>query len=1002
MLRSLHAWQKGSVTTLIPNTGVQFLDFGISAAFAGSVQQRFHCEIVADDGAGPGQAGELLHLVTLDADRNPYCRDPLTGATRAVPEDRVFTVRGDDALDTLAGRWLPAPFLRVREDGTFAEGPSNWVRLFITRLREPDADGNRWRVTLAFDTLLAERPADLRYVMPEPRDAAEMTMFGLATRFTDINPFMREDWVRKWLLEAYLAALSQRSGRKVTQESLTKAGIYWAVYAVILAALGLQEDPDRPADAPEGPIIPRLRFVDETLYMRDRRPIPVNLVLDIGNSRSCGILIEETAEGAQRLDISQAYRLELRDLSNPAQTYADPFESRVEFQAANFNLGGYSKMTRRPIRDAFWWPSPVRVGPEAAWLSTHSDGTLGRSGLSSPKRYIWDRNERMTPWVNNGYGIPDGEKLPAIRGPIPSKLNHRGDLLKPGEVPGMKPAYSRSSVYMLMLTELLTHALIQINAPATRMHQPRRDEPRQLRRIILTVPSATPVAEQKLLKRLARDALHLLWQVMGWDTKHPMRALPELKLDWDEATAIHLVYLYNEIAQKVQTAPNSFFSMLRRNRQQPAEQSMMRIASMDMGGGTTDLMIIQHEVTDGDRAILPRQLFREGFRLAGEDILKQVIESEVLPCLRQALQDAGIARPDHFLAERFGGDREGMTQQQRTLRALFVSQVLRPAALFLLARYEAAGRRATDGVISARLADCFPIDRRPSATVLDYLADAVRRQGVSGFNLEQVLIETRLRHLASTIQGVVRPILTDLCDVVRAYDCDVLLLSGRPSRLPVIKDIITGQCPVPPGRIVSMDAYQVGNWYPFNSPTGTIDDPKTTAAVGAMLCQVCEGQVEGILMRTSELRMHSTARHIGVMELNDQIRTSRLMFTGIDLDQYQAARSQSVIVTPPAFIGYRQLPLERWKTTPLYFLDFRDVRRVGEMQMPLTVALEREPPQDGDESMVEEFQLREAKDAKGRDVTDELRLSFQTLRVERDQEAGYWLDSGVLSVNWQG
>lgn len=1001
MLKGLFRWQKGSVVTLIPNTGIQFLDFGVTPALAGSVQQHFFCEQRPAERDADGRVAEVLHRVHHDEERNPHYRDSATGRTIAAPEDDVFTVRGDRALDTLAGRWLPAPVLRIREDGAFAEGPWNWARLFVTRLAEPDADGNLWRVTLALDTLLAERPGDGRYVMPEPRDASDMALFGLATAFDDVNPFMRTDWVHGWLRDLYLQTESaRRGGRRVTQDDLPRAGIHWATFSTILQVMGAQEREDRPAGAPAGPLVPRLRLLDETPYLRDAKPVPVNLVIDIGNSRTCGILIEEAVEGAQRLDISQAYRLELRDLSNPAHTCSDPFESRVEFHTASFNFGAYSRISGRPKRDAFWWPTPVRVGPEAAWLGSLTDGTQGRSGLSSPKRYLWDRQERPTPWVNNGGLLGPGERVPPIKGPIPSRLSQRGEPLRPEDVPAMKPGYSRGSLYMLMLAEIVAHALIQMNAPSVRVHRPRSDEPRQLRRIILTVPSATPVAEQKALKRWAKNALDLLWQVMEWDPKHPLRSRPELKLDWDEATATHLVYLYNEIAQKAQTAPSDFFAMMRRNRQTASGHPMLRIASMDMGGGTTDLMIIQHEVTDGDRTILPRQIFREGFRLAGDDVVKQVIESEVLPCLRRALAEAGVVNPDHFLAERFGGDREGMAQQDRTLRALFVNQVLRPAALALLSRFEAAGRRDDQPVV-LRLADVLPADRQPRDAVLAYVTDAARRAGAPGFALDQFVIETRFSNLARTILGVVRPMLTDLCDVVRAYDCDILLLAGRPSRLPVIKDAIVGQAPVPPGRIIAMDTYAVGNWYPFNSPTGRIEDPKTTAAVGAMLCQVCEGQVEGILVRTSELRMRSTARYLGVMERNDQIRAQKLLYTDLDLDRRGAPRGHSVTVTPPAFIGYRQLALERWKTTPLFFLDFRDVRRVASLRMPLTVTLERRDA-DEDEGAAEDFTLREARDAAGEDVTQDLRLGFQTIRVDRDQEAGYWLDSGVLNTGWQG
>lgn len=54
-----------------------------------------------------------------------------------------------------------------------------------------------------------------------------------------------------------------------------------------------------------------------------------------------------------------------------------------------------------------------------------------------------------------------------------------------------------------------------------------------------------------------------------------------------------------------------------------------------------------------------------------------------------------------------------------------------------------------------------------------------------------------------------------------------------------------------------------------------------------------------------------------------------------------------------------------------------------------------------EEGAAEDFTLREARDAAGEDVTQDLRLGFQTIRVDRDQEAGYWLDSGVLNTSWQ-
>ena len=73
----------------------------------------------------------------------------------------------------------------------------------------------------------------------------------------------------------------------------------------------------------------------------------------------------------------------------------------------------------------------------------------------------------------------------------------------------------------------------------------------------------------------------------------------------------------------------------------PAQPSI-RIASIDVGGGTTDLMITTYYVQQ-NYALIPCQTFREGFRIAGEDIVREVIQSVLIPAISRALQSAGAA-----------------------------------------------------------------------------------------------------------------------------------------------------------------------------------------------------------------------------------------------------------------------------------------------------------------------------------------------------------------------
>lgn len=67
--------------------------------------------------------------------------------------------------------------------------------------------------------------------------------------------------------------------------------------------------------------MPSIELADLFSPYSRREPVGVSLVLDIGNSRMCGVLVEDAATTAYA-DVSQTYRLELRDLSRVEHVYS--------------------------------------------------------------------------------------------------------------------------------------------------------------------------------------------------------------------------------------------------------------------------------------------------------------------------------------------------------------------------------------------------------------------------------------------------------------------------------------------------------------------------------------------------------------------------------------------------------------------------------------------------------------------------------------------------------
>lgn len=976
-----------SLISLVPQSGIQFVDLLVDAQALPRLTRAFWEEELPED---PGPDGRpriaLRELVPDPADGG--LRDPVTGARPA--EERIYQINVARALEPFLGTWTPLPFFQLRQGeaggaGRVEPGPTNWARIRLTPLSVPDRHGHTHAVTLAFDTALAPRVEGLPYAALAP--SAEEMLFGLVPDSARNGWFLRQAWVDQWLDANFRAAREAARGRKLRAEDLPWRAEHWARYLTFLAILD------------EAGIIPRVRTIDVASTVLGYRPIDVDLVLDLGNSRTCGMLVEEHPD--RPLDFNNGTVLRLRELSAPHRTHQLPFESRVEFHRASFGREALSHRSGRTL--AFHWGSPVRVGPEAVRLAAEARGNEGATGLSSPKRYLWDTRPTAVVWRFNGAG-EDGSE-PPVSGAFMEFVSEEGEVLETiGHrlLPGVRARFSRSSLATFMLAELLMQALSQINAPDHRAARGSIHVPRRLRRLVLTLPPAMPLAEQRILRGRAQAAIDLAWRLMGWS--EPREGLPrppakpEIVANLDEATATQLVWLYNECRWRLKSEPKLLFALQGRVRPRYGADPSLRIASIDVGGGTTDLMVATYLAEHG-QTILPKQNFREGFRIAGDDVLQSLIETVLLPRIERAMAEAGVAGPKALLRELLAGAAAGQSEQERHLRRQFVALVLEPLGLAVLHACETLKGREAGEVIRApagRLLAGLPSVGRAVA----YVEEQARLRGGAAFSLMDVEIVATAAQVDAVVGAVLGPVLADLLEVVHDFDVDVLLLSGRPSRLRAVREAVIARLAVPPHRVVAMDSYPVEQWYPFRDATGHIADPKTTAAVGAMISATAEGRLEGFLLRSSRLAMRSTARVIGLMDQSGQIRDENVKLRDLDLERAPAGGEASFTLpfAAPAFLGFRQLDLERWTATRLYRLEFGNPASVRRLALPLTLTITRgeiDPDRADAEEKREAFTITEIVDAEG----DAVQRQQVVLRLQTEaEEAGYWRDTGALKV----
>jgi hypothetical protein len=426
---------------------------------------------------------------------------------------------------------------------------------------------------------------------------------------------------------------------------------------------------------------------------------------------------------------------------------------------------------------------------------------------------------------------------------------------------------------------------------------------------------------------------------------------------------------------------------------------------------------------EADRLLRPEQTFREGFRVAGDDLVQRVVQTVVLPRIEAAIRAAGGAGASEKLRELFGGDVGGQDQRSVQRRRQFGLRVLTPLAVSVLERCEDADEFETLTIDAATVLGLAPTgDALDDTTetppeppedavpepVLAYIEGAAADLGARDWRLADLTLTVSREDIDAIARETFQKILGNMGEVIHHLGVDVLLLTGRPSRLPAIRSILQELCVVPPHRLIPMHAYQTGRWYPFRDPASQrIGDPKSTVAVGGMLIALAETRIPNFKVPSAAFRMRSTTRFIGEMDSSGQITDRRVIFSDVDLDAAPGGEQLSTVdMFAPMRIGARQLPLERWTTTPLYQLDFASPS-ARLRPTPIRVTLERADADDGDEenptaeaelrreALREAFVVSEVEDGAG----DAMKPSDVTLRLQTlGFDGEYWLDTGVFRL----
>lgn len=955
--------------------------------------------------------GGYLADPTIEIDVNELKNDGITPLR--IDDENCPGVRGDIFNITFTDRdcklsafenvWLPLPYFFKRTPKRFKFGPLNWARLKL--IPKSESKGvKHYDAIVAFDTRAKYEVTDEYDECPVFPDKYRNDMdFALCS-----NEFYLMDYCtsgKKWsYIDEYLLHLVHPTVQRVSQVkgANVRRTAYIATYAFLINYL-VQKN-----------LLPVIKlYKDVDVETKD-----VDMVVDIGNSKTTALLIEDNT------NFNQVRKLELIDYTDlvvengdglKINKHADPFDMRLAFRKVDFGDFG--------IKDGkqFVYPSLVRLGKEAntlLHLATNSnDETESLSTYSSPKRYLWDWRPSKEEWQ---FLVLKGEKdnhILNLRG-ITNQLKSDGTIDLNGES-GNTYHYSRRSLMTFSFLEMLAQARTQVNSEEYRSNKfgfGKPNMPRKIKRIIVTCPTAMSKIEREALVHCAKDAVVLL-ENSEYDNpsenKNPGKAvevIPAVRSFkdeedcwyYDEATCSQLVYMYGEVGHKYKGCCNEFFNLYGKV-EEGEEQPSITVGSLDIGAGTTDLMISKYAYIKGNvTTITPDPKFYDSFYFAGDDIVYALIKNAMLldedSAFRKELKDLSFAEYRQNIKNFFGKDYNGQTVADRVLRKNFNIQYSIPLMCYFL---ELLKRGCKD--CNVRYVDVFA-DCPPNASVISEFKEKL------GIDITRLTWRFERDAICTIVRKEIEPILKKVATIMYSYACDVVLLSGRPSSLPVIRDIFLKYYAVSPNRLITLNDYYVGDWYPFGENTGYIKDAKTIVAMGGVIGHYA-----------------SEFSNLNKFIINLDLLKKKLKSTVNFIEASREGQPIEYLLTPdknqgdlmvssvPETLKVRQIGMDSYPCRALYSIDFNRHKMADKIRkrailegrecptdakvmalvkdsidalkkrMPFKMTIER------DVEDKEKLSISAITDKNGNDIMDgNLEIHIQSLGVNEQ----YWLDSG--------
>ena len=917
-------------------------------------------------------------------------------------DERTYSIRNAErTLKIFEKKWIPLPFFKNNQINNNSFGPTDWVRMWY----EYDSVKAEIQVVLSFDTTISSdntqnhtpqfnaNPNENRYCLCSNEDS----IMSFMSNFTNCG------WVASWLTDILP---SKDDGSKTKQ-----LASFIHLMRILLSSGNM----------------PTIQLLSDLADIID-----LDLSIDVGNSHTCAILFETPSEG--EINFNKVKKLKLRDLSNPLKSYDKAFSTRVVFRDELFGM----KDSYFSPQQKFQWPSVVRIGFEAENLIRSFD--IGKNirqeyktHNSSPKRYLWDDKASKVAW--KFHDVPLDLSKNVYKKGISEQLKSDGTYCD-DDVFGALPLYSRKTLMTFLFLEIFSQAIAQFNSFEFRSVHGSPNSRRRLRNVVISCPTGMIKAEQIALRQCANEAAKILTNfskkinsneaIVSPIISDSFEIIPRLAdirktkdepiediKDWmyDEATCSQLVFIYGLIQHKFDGNPSDLFKIF--GHKTDKGNQVLTIGSLDIGGGTSDLMICEYDLKyNNSTELTPNPLYHEGFHIAGDDLMKNLVQSIIIEGRELKESDKGCTGviENHgyqIIGDEirdkingfFGRDAATMSYMTRLMRVNFLNQIGIPLVL----KYMSI---ANDSISKPSTFNDIFEDNMPSKDILDFFFQHF------GFRFEDITWNLNPDKVNEIIRSTFSSIIKQVAKLMHLYRCDFIIISGRPCTFKSIEKLFLEIHPVQPNRFINMNNYWIGKWFPFSDNNGYIKDPKTIVATGALI-----GLMGTRFFKLNKFKINST----GLKQ--------KLQSTANYIGQIKDNQIQSVFISPlinnaefeafslPYKIGVKNLDSANYPSRYIYQVQYnlkhiesmakshplnnpenfankvQDIINDNNALLPYTFKISREFDLDNEKLTIEEII-----GSNGEACSNSL---FSLKLITLSNENGYWFDTAefTLAIN---